>query len=358
MEDLAISLYPNSVPAFVEPELERLYGHIFSSLALHRIYGGITDGTSTYRATANGELSTIMLFRRQYNQVHVLNEQIEIHEQEIDRFVRYIFTALPSVTVITFNAIRASLQALAYPHQQFNCTEDIVLELPATVDAYLGSLGKSTRTNIKYYMGRLQRDFPSLRHDVYLGQDVTAEMISDIAALNRARMATKGKISSIDEQEAGRLIELARTHGLVSVITIDGRICAGTICFQVGANYFAPVSAHDARFDAYSLGILCWYRTICDCIGRGGKEFHFMWGRYAYKFLLMGVARDLKRIVIYRSRLHALTNCGMACGTAIAGYRRKLNLWQQDQARQKETSGMAFRFLHFLRRLNTMRRRF
>lgn len=93
---------------------------------------------------------------------------------------------------------------------------------------------------------------------------------------------------------------------MLSLLRLDGRICAGTINFRAGDNYFLEVIAHDPAYNDYRLGTLCCYLTICECIAREGKEYHFLWGAHDYKFRLLGVQRELDHLTIYRSRRHAL----------------------------------------------------
>jgi CelD/BcsL family acetyltransferase involved in cellulose biosynthesis len=326
---ILISCYENDVPFFLEAELEQLYGSMYSSLAQFRIYSADKD-TSTYIVRQDGKAITIFLFQRENNRVQVVNEVIEVSEEEVDRFAAYVFNTFPWAGLITFKAVRTDIRRLRYPFQRFNYLEDIVLSLPDSAEEYLAMLGKNTRRNIKRYTKRLQEKFPSVEYGVCVQDEIDAETIFDIADLNRARMADKSKVSSIDREEAERIYRLARDCGLVGVIKIDGRICAGGISYRIGSNYFLSVIAHDPRYDDYWLGILCCYLTICECIARGGKEFHFLWGRYDYKFTLLGVKRDLDNLAIYRSRTGLLLNMGVAFKIAFKGYLRLATLWLQD----------------------------
>jgi hypothetical protein len=351
----SISLYENTVPPFVESELERLYRNTFSTLSHFRVYGDITDDTSTYVVRENGTAIAVLLFRLSQNRVQVLNEQINVDAREIERFTNYIFATFRSVNVISFHAIRTKLQRLALPYQRFSMSDDIVVTLPDTPNEYLASLGKATRKNVKHHMSRLKRDFPSLRFDVYLTNEISEQHIRDIIELNRARMARKSKASTINRDEEGRIIELAKRCGLVSVMTLEGNVCAGAVCLRVGENYFSVVSGHSFRFDNYRLGMLCFYRTICESIKRGGKEFHFLWGRYEYKYALSGIQYNLDDVVIYRSRLQLFLQGRMALQTALNGYMNMGRFWLLDKARQQEnkksSSRFAFHSLSWLRRL-------
>ena len=327
VSNAVITCHENEVPAFVGAELERLYGNIFSSLTQFRIYGWNGSDTSTYVVRRDGVPHVVLLFRRDHRQVQVMNEVITLDAEEMSRFAAYIFANYPGVNVISFKAIDTSLARLPFPYQRYNHLEDLALALPSSNEAYLPSLGKSTRRNIRRHLDRLHRAYPSCRFEVFERGALGAERVRQIIELNRVRMADKNIVSIIDEQETQRIIRLVDACGLVGVITIDGQLRAGAISFQSGANYFLNVLAHDPRYDDYWLGFLCCYLTICECIARGGKEFHFLWGRYDYKYLLGARQRDLDNIVIYRSHLQLLCNADIARRTAIEGYTRALKVW-------------------------------
>lgn len=330
-EEISISCYENEVPPFVESEVEKLYGNIFSSLLEFRIYGWVAGNTSTYVEFREGRISTLLLFVREKRgwagRVRVLNEAIRVGSDEIKRFADYIFARYPDVAVISFKAIETDVERMPFPHQRFNRLEDITLTLPATAEAYLASLGKNTRRNIKRYGDRLVRSFPSMRFHAYERASVRAEHVRAMVEFNHARMAEKNIVSVIDEAETRRIIELGKGCGLLGVITIDGVMAAGALSYQAGSNFFLNVLAHDSQYDEYWLGFLCCYWTIRECIARGAKEFHFLWGRYEYKFTLGAVRRDLDNVTLYRSWPQVLLNADIACKEALVGYLRKLKVW-------------------------------
>lgn len=336
-DSIAIDCYLNEVPSFIEAELIRLYGSVFSSLAHFRVYGGI-ERISTYVARKGAEIACVLLFRIEGRRVCALNEIIRLDEREIARFCAYVFSAFPSVRVVSFNAVETAIRHLPFVHQRFNCSEDVALTLPDTAEAYFAQLGKATRKTIKHRLNQARKQFPSLRFEVRCSEDIDAAQVNEIVALNHARMAGKRKTSYLDDEEIDRLLRLVRAGGLVAAITIDGRTCAGTICSCVGGNYFSYVNAHDPAYDAYRLGTLCCYLTICECIARGGREFHLLWGRYEYKYLLAGRQRDLDHLDIYRSRAALWLHAGQVLRNALAAALRQMKFRALDMER-KHASG-------------------
>jgi hypothetical protein len=337
--------------------MDRLYQHIHSSYAYHDIYGNITAETNTYVAQRNGETAVVLLYRIEHGSVRVLNEQLRLQQKEVDRFSHYIFDKHATVDTICFPTIENRIGRLSFPYQQPACTHDIVLTLPESAEAYVNKLGKSTRSYIKRYLNKLKRDYPSMTCNTCDGAQASEQDILAIIALNRARMAEKHKSSYIDDAEAERIIKLVRLCGLVTVVTIDGKVSAGTINCRFGDNYFLQVIAHDPAYDEYRLGTLCCYLTICECIARKGREYHFLWGRYEYKYRLLGVQRDLSHLVIYRSRMRQLLKCGAALKLSYEGYRYRTKDWLEHKARRVDNSSLSGKLVyHGLNNLKKFKR--
>jgi hypothetical protein len=328
------AIFENEIPSYVEKEMDRLYGNLYSSVSNIRTNGSMSD-VSTYVVSKGGEIVTIFLFRIKHRKLSLLNEVIEIGEEEFKHFVETVFDRFPSVNSIAFVAIKTDLSKLAYPCQRINYLEDIIVTLPSTVDEYLGNLKKNTRRNIKRYTNRLQTNLPNFSYAIYAKDEIDEQDVRDIIKLNHDRMNGKNNTSSLDEEESEKMIKLVRECGMICVAKNEGVVCAGAISFRAGQNYFLKVLAHDSRYNDYSLGILCCYHIICECIHRGGHEFHFLWGRYDYKYTLLGVQRDLDYLAVYRTRMHYLTDLHHVIVTAFNGYLRKTKLWAQETKKKE-----------------------
>lgn len=356
-EHTRISLYRSPFPDFVGIEMDRLYQHMFSSFSFHSIYENVTADTCAYIARRNGEAVAALLFRIDDDAARVLNEQFTLAPEEINRFCRYIFQQYGSVKQICFPVIEDKAGRLEYPCQRSFCTNDIVLTLPATADEYMNRLGKSTRSYVKRYLNKLKRAFPTVAFKTFTCQEVSDAHIRSIIALNKARMADRHTASYIDEEEEERIIRLVKMCGLVNLIEIDDVVCAGTINFRFGDHFFLKIVAHDPRYDKYGLGTLCCYLAICECIKRKGKEYHFLWGRYEYKYRLLGIQRDLSHLAIYRSRLQLLRHGGEVLKYAYRDRAYIVKDWLEHRARKMDESSMHGRAIfHILNGLKTMKR--
>lgn len=336
--EFSIQCYDNDIPAFVGPALERLYGNLFSSLDYYRVFGG-ADRASVYVVREGNKVVCAWLFRRHRNTVRVINEGIRVDQDDVLRFAGYMFGRYPKVNVISFHAVRPNMADLPMPFQRFNCLEDMVLTLPATSESYLGSLGRSTRSYIHRYLNKLKRDFPGFAFHSMAADGITEDQIRHVIELNRLRMANKGRESINDEDITRRIVALSRQCGLLGVITINGRICAGSVNYRVGNNYFLETLAHDPAYDDYRLGTLCCYLTICECIARGGGEYHFLWGQDDYKKRLLGVQRDLDDIVIYRSWLHMVLVGKLVMQHTVQAAVRRARIWVRVARRRNSVGG-------------------
>ena len=356
-DGIHLSLHHHDIPPFVEKELERLYGNIYSSLKEWRATGGVGSDVSTYVERQGTGVTALYLLRLCGREIRVLNEGIPVSDAQAGRFATAAFERFPQAWAITFHAVRNSVRNIRYPHRSYNCLEDIVASLPSDGDAYLASLGSATRSYIKRYLNKARRELPSFQHEVTLGADIAENELREVITLNKLRMEGKGKVQGIDDRELHRIQALASECGMLSVLRIDGRICAGTINFRAGNNYFLEVIAHDPRYNDYRLGTLCCYLTICECIARGGREYHFLWGPQDYKFRLAGVQQDLDHLVIYRSRRHALLCPRLAWRNLRQEWSRKSRLWLREARKNKGSAGRFRHAGHLLARAVSLVRR-
>jgi len=66
----------------------------------------------------------------------------------------------------------------------------------------------------------------------------------------------------MSEREVKCLRAMIRECGQLSVIEIQGEICAGLLCTRIEKSIFMHVIAHDPRHDDLRLGFLCCALTI------------------------------------------------------------------------------------------------
>jgi hypothetical protein len=339
---LTVEFHENAIPSCASIELDRLYGNIFSSLPNLRFYHD-GDSIHTYRVLDGARVVTLFLFRFDGGNIVVLNEGIALDDMVVQHFARDVFTRYPAAKVIRFNMVSAHIRKACSTVRIYPCADDIVLPLPTTCDAYFASLGKATRQYIKRYQKRLQADFPSLEFSVQENGNVSEQDLRRIIELNRMRMASKHAIQHLNDREAERMILLAKERGMVCAIKMHGELCAGTVNFVSGDNYFLETIGHDPSYNAYGLGTLCCYQTIRECIARGAREYHFLWGESAYKHRLGGVRRPLSRIAVYRSPAAVIRHPGLVAGMAFAGLSYRAKTRMRDSAKRNDRTGSMLR---------------
>ncbi|HJV86238.1 MAG TPA: GNAT family N-acetyltransferase [Noviherbaspirillum sp.] len=334
--EYSFTCHESEVPVFAAAEIERLHGHLYclpSWLALT----GQLYGAGTYIASKGGTPTTVLLYQREKNAVTVVSEFVHLDEDDIRRFVGHMFDLNPSLKRVTFNRARADIRNLPYPWHAVDHTEDMIIELPATVQEYDARVGKNMRRNIKRYTSALQRDFPSYTYHIKDADEISEQEIRDIIRLGCIRMESKNIAPRYTEAETQWIVQLAKQCGLVGIATVEGKVCAGAIGFRIGENYFMHIIAHDPRFNDYSLGILCYYHTICEGIARGGKRFHLLQGRYGYKYRLQAERHDIRHIDIYRSPLHAVMHSRRILRKALDGQILAMKQWLLHDAERSES---------------------
>ncbi|SFU91710.1 GNAT family N-acetyltransferase [Pseudoduganella namucuonensis] len=333
----------------VGPALERLYGNVYATVHNFTLESGLDD-CYTYTVRRGEELLTLLVFRLRKRRAEVLNEVIALGTEEIDAFARHVFAHCAEVDVVACRAVETPRYRGPYPCQQYDYLEDSMLMLPSSVAAYSESLSKNTRRSIKRQERDAQNELQGYAFQALDPEHFTDEQVREVIGLNHERMAGKNKQSGFDDAAERRLVALARASGLLGVITVDGKVCAGTLACRAGDNYFLLVLAHRNAYNQYGIGFLCCYHTICACIERGGNELHFLWGRYDYKRSFLGQWRNLDRVLLYRSRWAALRHAGLAWRAWRQARQRRLMLWLRERSHEPTPLfSMAFAVLQRLR---------
>ncbi|HCY64147.1 MAG TPA: GNAT family N-acetyltransferase [Oxalobacteraceae bacterium] len=318
-----ITCHFNEIPEFVWSELERLYSTLHSSLPFFRIFR-TTEEVSTYVAWDAQQPAVILLFKIDGRTAHVLNEMIDLEQKEIERFASYVFSKLQQVRIISFKAIRATLDRFAYPVQKHNAKDTYVITLPDAPEQYLASLGKSLRKDILKDMRKISRAHPSFKIQFYEKEEIPEQILIELIHMSEERISQKVSDFAHDEQ---RIIALAKQCGFVNALIIDGKVCAGTISYFIGAGCFQELVARDPAYKNYGIGILAMYASICESIRRGKKKFYLGGGRFDYKQQLLGVLTDADHVEIYRSRAAMLIHLGNAAKTLAHAYLRLAKVW-------------------------------
>lgn len=323
----------DAISPALSQELDELYQHLNSSLR-HFALRDQAQGASAYVARRDGRPLAILLFHQEKRRIRVLNEMITIPSEEIERFARYVFARFPAVSAISFSLIGRDIGRLSLPFQQYGHSEDILVTLPPSPEAYLASLGSKTRHNIRHQLKAIAHDYPGLQFRTLEHGGIGRQDVLDLIALKKRNTDEKGIDFGISAQESTWLAEQAQESGLLVVATAENRLCGGSLSLRLGDHYFAYVVAYDTEFSRYSLGMLCCYLAMQEKIARRARVAHLSWGRQQYKFKLQGVQHDTASLDIYRSRLaywrhphrlvrHAASDGAQRCKRALLDSERR-----------------------------------
>lgn len=306
--------------------MDALYAHLYASPRYFEAAQAL-QGAQVYVASRAGRPLAILPYHHARGEVTVASEYMTVEAAEIERFARHMFARHRDVRRVVFPRVCAQPEGMRLPWHALVASEDMVVHLPPTVKDYEAAIGKNTRRNIKRYTSALQKDFPSYRYDLYLESDIREQDVRDIIALSVMRMKSKNIVPRFNETEVNWIVDFAKTNGIVGVARIDGEVAAGAIGFRIGDHYFMHVIAHHPKYNDYSLGILCYYHTLCEGIVRGARRFHLLNGRYGYKYRLLAQCTDVIHLDVYRSRFAALLQMPRIARKEAKGRVWRLKQW-------------------------------
>jgi len=125
--------------------------------------------------------------------------------------------------------------------------------------------------------------------------------VRQIVNLSHDRMKKKGKCFGISSEEESQLCRQMKIVGCLFILKKNDEICAGLLCSVIETDVYLHVLAHDQKFNAMRLGLVCCILTIEHAISQGYKRLHFLWGHYDYKIKMGAKPVELYRLLILKS---------------------------------------------------------
>jgi len=303
--EIVSEIYKHSVPAFASMALDRLQGSLYASLRYLELSDPEKMLPNTWVGYRSGEIVGVLLFRVDGKRVSVLSELVTFDASQIDAFAVSVFSNFSGARHIAFNAVSVSVPPSSLPAQFYSFSENYVLMLPPSTEAYMAALGKSTRQSLRGYRNRLLRDFPDFSWTAYTCDELTVEqqrqLVLILQRFKRDSMTARGKSADIDATETQHFLAMGAECGLFGFAQVNGRICAGAFSCRIGDSYVMLLSASDPAMSSYRLGLLTCLWSVTDCINRGGRQCHMLWGRYQYKHQLLAEPKSLYRLIVYPS---------------------------------------------------------
>ena len=299
---LASEFHRWPLPGYIWQALELRYQSIFCTEPHLRIHGSLDTRTEAWVSRQDGQIAALFLFVRQGRIARLINEVIALRQSDIDAFARALFQHDPKLTAIKMNGIDLADPSSARHvllRQEFS--EDFILTLPDTFELWMASISARTREKLRNYRRKVEKKYPDFHFYSMTGADISELKIRNVIQMNRHRMQIKGRQFGMSEEDESNLIALMRERGQLSVIEIEGEVCAGLLCTKAGQDLYMHVIAHDAAYDDFRLGYLCAASSIQAAISQHLLRIHFLWGRYDYKTQLGARSKPLYKICLFKN---------------------------------------------------------
>jgi CelD/BcsL family acetyltransferase involved in cellulose biosynthesis len=223
-----------------------------------------------------------------------------------DAFVDYLCSHRSRWHVVRFEGVASSspvtaslLDTYRSPQSHVHLIANPYLPLPATWDAYAGSLGRNLRNNIARYDKLLEKEHPGqvrywrVRHE----QEIDAAL-STLFRLNKAALGRKDRIGSFEDprvQQFHRRLarEFLRKGWLrFYLLTIGTTDIAALYCFRYRDVVSFYQSGFDLAWDRYGPGRQLMAHAIRESIDEAAREFDFLRGDETYKSQWTAVRRN------------------------------------------------------------------
>ncbi|RME80186.1 MAG: GNAT family N-acetyltransferase [Caldilineae bacterium] len=184
--------------------------------------------------------------------------------------------------------------------------EDVApyLELPETFDAYLESLPKKQRHEIRRKRRKLDRESRHWRWFQIGGGDELDRWVEEFIRLHR--MASSDKEAFMSDDMARffhRIAEMAAGNSWLQLafIEINGTLASTMFNFHFDDRIWVYNSGYDPdAYGALSPGIVLTSYLIEDAIEKGVRIFDFLQGDEIYKYRFGAVDADVMRVTLRR----------------------------------------------------------
>ncbi|BFU94007.1 MAG: hypothetical protein NTNFB02_07290 [Nitrospira sp.] len=179
--------------------------------------------------------------------------------------------------------------------------EDIVVELPRSENEYLESLGQNARTQLPYYLRRVEKEWGAGYTTAWArGGDISLQMVSELVELNRVRIEQKGATHIWNPQLTEQRWKLAQECGLFFGLYHGDKLMAGTFSSLHRNEAYFLLIGHHRQYDRLRLGKLALWLTIQHLIREGFVRYHLLWGLSPYKLQLGGQPHALSELAVFR----------------------------------------------------------
>lgn len=174
--------------------------------------------------------------------------------------------------------------------------------LPGSWDAFLATLPAKQRHELCRKLRRIHKAGQVSQQIVSEPKDVN-QCLDDFFVLMRKSLSAKDAFLTPARQSfLHRAITELACEGLARLylLTLDGRLVAGSVVFVVNDRHYAYNSGFDPALGSLSVGIVNHALAIRRAISEGAVLFDFMRGDETYKYRLGAKDRLIYRLVVTR----------------------------------------------------------
>ena len=198
--------------------------------------------------------------------------------------------ALDSLPEAALGVVVAAMDLVGADHRIVIDESTAVLALPSSYDAWLQSIGKKERHEVRRKRRRFEADFGEIRI-----QRGGADAVPEFCRMHRSAPGAKGTFMTAAMERFFTM--LAHDAGAtVHRLVCGGRVRAAAFGFETPDGYFYYNSAYDPDAAMASPGIVLLSSLIDEQIRRGARVFDFLKGDERYKYRHGAEARPLSTV--------------------------------------------------------------
>lgn len=342
--DLRAVVFTDHVPPGAAGELPALYSTLLSTVD----WLETQEKVQPTGACILEEPHHVVLFLVAGDTIEVLNKEFAIAPRDAERLCRALFRALPTTRRIHLEILFPPWE-FKPPKRILYWTDHMIIELPDTVEAYLASLSKKLRYEIRSRSRRLREAHPDTVTETVTPGDDTEGCVRTLIGWKNARFNARGEktLWQNDPAMVEKLTELVRRCGRVRVTRIDGRAAAISFFFSVGTVAYGLQTSFDPAYAAFSLGTQHSFDDVAEAIRTGHRRMSLLWGEEGYKRRFGAKPRRATRLSVFRRQTDRLFSLDEAREVAWRNLRRS---GQREYWRARQAAGRRARRLGLLRR--------
>lgn len=176
-----------------------------------------------------------------------------------------------------------------------------VLELPASYDEYVKSLGKNMREQIKRYPKRLEKE-RKVEYELAQTPEQVQSALTDLFRLHGARWRQRGQtgvLATPRRQKFHRAVceaFLEKDYLRLWTLRCDGAVACVLLNYFYEGRYYFFIGGFDPDLMRLSVGTCLFAQVFRHAIEEGATEFDFLRGEEEYKYRYGAVNREYKNL--------------------------------------------------------------